>query len=421
MRRVWLLVLVALLASAVILPTVYLLNQAETCSVHDEFFFGVSFGGNSTSQAKLLIDKVKNYVNLFVVNSWEISGAANETLLNEVCEYAVNADLSVMVYFNFVYYNYTDDYGNLYNSSSWELLGLSPWHIQWLNSAVEKWGSKFSGVYLYDEPGGKQIDIGYWNGEAITGGPPDTFANVTTYSQAAATYTESLQQSGSMQHVTNSSIPNTINSKIPVFTSDYALYWFDYLGGYDAVFAQLGGTAGINSKIRQIALCRGAATAQNKKWGTIITWTYNEPPYLENAEALLQDMTMTYEAGATYLIVFDYPYNITGNPYGVLTDAHFTVMEQFWNQTQESPRNLHSQSITRIAFVLPKDYGWGMRNSNDKIWGLFPADEKAPLIWQNMNRLIEKFGAKLDIIYDDPQFTVVGKYQEIYYWNSTTI
>ena len=224
MRRVWLLVLVALLASAVILPAVYLLNQAKTGSASDDFFFGVSFGGTSVSQAKLLIDKVKGYTNLFVVNSWEINGAANETLLNEVCEYAINANLSVMVYFNFVYYNYTKDLGNIYNASSCDLYGVSPWHIQWLNQAMEKWGNKFLGVYLYDEPGGTQIDHGYWDGVPMTGEPPTTFVNVTTYSQAAANYTASLRQSGSMQHVTNTSIPNAVNSKLPVFISDYALY-----------------------------------------------------------------------------------------------------------------------------------------------------------------------------------------------------
>jgi len=419
MRRLLLFALVALLGSAVILPAVYLLNQTGTASTSDDFFFGVSFGGNSTSQAKLLIDKVKGYTNLFVVNSWEICGAANETLLNEVCDYAINAGLDIMVYFNFVYYNYTLDLGNIYNVSSWDLLGVYPWHVQWLNTAMEKWGSKFLGAYLYDEPGGKQIDLGYWDGVPMTGESPDTFENVTTYSQAAANYTASLRQSGSMQHVTNSSIPNAVNSEVPVFTSDYALYWFDYLGGYDAVFAQLGGTAGVNSKIQQISLCRGAATAQSKQWGAIITWTYNEPPYLENAEELLQDMTMAYQAGATYLIIFNYPYSSPSASYGILSQDHFNAMEHFWNQIHESPRNTLSQSPERVAFVLPKDYGWGMRHLDDKIWGLFPADNISLPIWNNMNALIEKYGVKLDIIYDDPQFNVAGKYEEIYYWNST--
>lgn len=418
MRRILLLALVALLASAVVLPAVYLLNQAETGSASDELFFGVSFGGNSTSQAKLLIDKVKGYTNLFVVNSWEICGAANETLLNEVCEYAVNAGLNVMVYFNFVYYNYTEDFGNIYNASSWDLHGVSPWHVEWLNRVMEQWGSKFLGAYLYDEPGGKQIDLGYWDGELMTGESPDTFVNVTAYSQAAANYTASLRHSGSMQHITNTSIPNAVDNRVPIFTSDYALYWFDYLGGYDAVFAQLGGTAGVNSKIQQIALCRGAATAQGKQWGAIITWTYDEPPYLEGEDELLQDMKMAYQAGANYLIIFNYPYNNTDNPYGIMSSDHFDVMEQFWSQIHDAPRSTLSSS-ERVAFVLPKDYGWGMRRPDDNIWGLFPADDRSLPIWDNMNTLIEKHSVKLDIIYDDPQFNTASTYGEVYYWNST--
>ena len=419
MNRLMLLFLVVLLVIAVMVPTVYFLNQAETGSASDEFFFGVTFGGNSISQAKLLIDKIKKYSNLFIVNSWEICGAANETILNEVCEYAVNAGLNVMVYFNFVYYNYTEDIGNIYNASSWDLHGVSPWHIEWLNNAMAKWGSKFLGAYLYDEPGGKQIDLGYWNGELMTGEPPAMFVNVTTYSQAATNYTLSLLQSGSMQHITNSSIPNVVNSRVRVFTSDYALYWFDYLGGYDAVFAQLGGTGGINRKIQQIALCRGSATAQNSQWGTIIIWTYNNPPYMEDADELLQDMMMSYQAGANYLIIFNYPYNSTSKSYGILSQNHFNVMELFWSQIHDLPRGTPSHNSERVAFVLPKDYGWGMRRPDDSIWGLFPADKMSLQIWNNMNKLTEEYGVKLDIIYDDPQFNIASTYGEVYYWNST--
>ena len=98
-----------------------------------------------------------------------------------------------------------------------------------------------------------------------------------------------------------------------MFTSDYALYWFDYLAGYDAIFAELGGNRGTDSKIQQIALCRGAAKVQNKQWGAIITWAYNNPPYMENGTEMLQDMRTAYRAGANYLIIFNYPYNTT-NP-----------------------------------------------------------------------------------------------------------
>ena len=53
------------------------------------------------------------------------------------------------------------------------------------------------------------------------------------------------------------------------------------------------------------------------------------------------------------------------------------------------------------------------------IWGVWPADENASLIWDNMNKLTETYGLKLDIIYDDQQFNYTEKYSQIYYWNST--
>ena len=72
-----------------------------------------------------------------------------------------------------------------------------------------------------------------------------------------------------------------------------------------------------------------------------------------------------------------------------------------------------------MAFVLPKDYGWGMRRLDDDIWGLWPADKKVPLIWENVNKLIAKYGLKLDIIHDDTKFNYKEKYSQAYLWNAT--
>lgn len=54
-----------------------------------------------------------------------------------------------------------------------------------------------------------------------------------------------------------------------------------------------------------VALCRGAATVQNKDWGVIITWTYNNPPYIESGEELYNDLIYAYKNGAKYVAVFD--------------------------------------------------------------------------------------------------------------------
>ena len=40
--------------------------------------------------------------------------------------------------------------------------------------------------------------------------------------------------------VSSQSMQDAKNRSIPVFTSDYALYWFDYLAGFDGVFVELG-------------------------------------------------------------------------------------------------------------------------------------------------------------------------------------
>lgn len=435
--------LAALLISTVYAPALHSYYEVKEETSNNDFFFGVTFGGNTTSQAKLLIDKVKDYTNLFIINSWDIT--ANETALTEICNYAVDAKMNIIVFFSFVFYNYTDQEGNdlisgpletreeslvfynythqsgsLYNSSSWEDLGVSPFHMAWLNKARERWGDKFLGVYLYDEPGGKQIDTGFWDRRAFgesdvwfAEGNITAFRNVSDYSDAANRFVRSLCRSGSMQHVINSSIPDSINSPLPVFTSDYALYWFDYLAGYDAVFAELGWN---HAETQHIALCRGAANVQNKQWGAIITWADDNPPYLANGAEMFRQMLTAYYAGARYLIIFNYP---QVNPYGALTEEHFAAMERFWNQIHAFPGSVLEKVEGQVAFVLPKDYGWGMRNPDDKIWGFWFPDDLSPLIWENMNKLIEKYGLKLDIIYDDPQFNFVEKYSKIYFWNST--
>ena len=118
-----------------------------------------------------------------------------------------------------------------------------------------------------------------------------------------------------------------------------------------------------------IDLARGAARMQNKTWGTIITWTYNQPPYLVNGTEMYSQLMTAYKAGAKYEVIFDYP-QIPGNPYGILTDDQFAALEKFWNNIQ----TLQVKSQAEAAFVMPHDYGWGMRTQQDKIWGVWAPD-----------------------------------------------
>ena len=417
MKEVWRIILVTVLVFA-ISTSFFASEDSAKAASNDKVYVGVTFGGTTVDEAKQLIDKVSSYTNLFIVASWTIDGAFNSSAeLTEICDYAVQHNLSVIVYFNFIYYNYTRTVGNLYNSSVWDLYGVSPWHVGWLNQAKERWGDMFLGAYLYDEPGGKQIDTGYWGGNmtTFTGGRITSFVNTTTYADAARRFTRGILTSGSMQHIINSSIPNSVTSPIPVYTSDYALYWFDYKAGYNTVFVELGNNSPTNTKIQQIALCRGAATVQNKDWGAIVTLANNEPPIPENGSSVFNDMTMAYEAGAKYIVVFNYELN----SHGILTDEHFNAIKQFWNNIHSSTQNSFGKSKGQVAFVLPTDYGWGMRQINDRMWGLWDAPNNSSQIWENLNKLTDKYGPNLDIVYEDQNVNIQGLYSQTYLWNST--
>jgi hypothetical protein len=382
MKLTWLILTAILLASLLCSTIIYIHYSSKNEVPEQEFFFGVSFGGNTTGEAKLLIDRVKGYTNLLLVNSWETS--INETALNEVCEYAADANLNFMVFFDYLSH-----------------IGY-PWHLTWLDTAKERWDEEFLGVYLYDEPGGRQIDSGNWEGE-----DNDYIERVSDYGEAAELFVTSISSTWSMQDLKN--------RNVTAFTSDYALYWFDYLAGYDAVFVELGWN---HSRPQQIGLGRGAANVQGKEWGAIITWTYQYEPYLGNGTEILEDMKTAYHAGAKYLIVFNYPTYPPDNPYGILDDEHFEAMHQFWSYRQNHPEE-YGKTEAEAAFVLPKDYGWGMRRVDDNIW--FPewgSDNLSPLIWENMNKLIERYGLSLDIIYDVPRFDYEDKYSNIYLWNN---
>ena len=414
----WKLPIALLLILTVVLPVFFVFpapGSAQTAA-QDPIFYGVTYGGNTTWQAEALIDKVKGYANLFVVANWDID--LNETALTEICQYAYDANMYFMVYFSFVFFNGSQlfpGWMDLFTNA-----GIEPFHTEWLSTANDRWGDKFLGAYVLDEPGGKQIDNGHYSGFSTTyvGRNQTTFANTTSYSDAANRFIRGL--SGYyIQRLNNASyrgsIPNATGRVIPVFTADNALYWFDYLAGYDCVFTELGWN---NSRAQVIGLCRGAAEVQQKDWGAIITWTYMQPPYLASGPETYQDMVTAYDAGAKYVILFDY-YDINQTYlYGTLADEHFTALQQFHDYVNNHPRDLAKTKAT-VALVLPKDYGWGMRQGTDNIWGIWPPDNLTAPIGQMMVNLINQYGYNLDIIYNDTSFNFTQHYQTLYYWNGT--
>jgi hypothetical protein len=62
-----------------------------------------------------------------------------------------------------------------------------------------------------------------------------------------------------------------------------------------------------------------------------------------------------------------------------------------------------------------------MRNPHDTIWGFWGTDNKTAQVATTMCTLLGKYGANLDIIYEDPNYPAAkADYNYIYYWNSTT-
>jgi hypothetical protein len=343
-------------------------------------FVGVTFSGNSVSNGKLLIDRVKNFTNLLVVQSGPAS--KNETMLNEICDYAVNAGLSIIVYFG----KFDHD-----------------WQPLWLDNAKEKWGPRFLGIYFFDEPAGSLLDKfdDLWNESSS-----DPQLDIPgSYDEMAEFFVNAWETMPGLATVKERTVP------LVAFTSDYALYWFDFLAGYDVVFAQFGWN---HSRVQDIALVRGAAKVQDKAWGVIVTWTFNNPPYLEDGESLYEDLIMAYNNGADYIVVFNYP-SVTD--YGTLENEHFSAMERFWQKILADSN--HVPVVADSALVLPKNYGWGMRNAHDSIWGLWDADEKSPQIWDISRKLLSCYDNHLDIVYEDNRFLLQDKYSKIIHWNST--
>jgi hypothetical protein len=458
-----------LIAAAFIVNNILLGESSETLPFH----VGVTFCGNTTAEAKLLIDKVKGYTNLFVLQSGPLQQDIDA--ITEICDYAADAGLDFIVYFG------------SYEKNQ-EAVG------SFLEIAEQRWTNQFLGLYYGDETGGKMLDansvtlqdpntgdkiikqssvsvgvikadgtrIDYTEfGQIFIEAPDETaifyhpngvifviLSNGTSFKYELNGTITRQDPSGELSTVENNGnlpqvesyetvlnarpfqnyeetaeiftghIQSTIewmsNQSITVFTSDYGLYWFDYLGGYDVVLAQFGWN---HTTAQDIALVRGAANLQGKSWGAIITWKYTEAPYLASGEEIYSQMRTAYECGAEYVVLFNYAEDM--GAYGTLQEEHFEALERFWKEVVQNSEVVHGRIDAEAVLVLPSNYGWGMRRPDDTIWGLWGADEKSPQIWAQLQDSLEAHGLRLDIVYDDPQYPVTGKYNQIYYWNQT--
>jgi hypothetical protein len=409
-----------------------------------EVFVGVTYCGDSVAEGKLLIDKVKRYTNLFVLQSGFLQ--RNFSSVDELGDYAVSAGLYFLPYF-----------GN-YIEATFSV---------WLEAAKQRWGTHFLGVYYRDEPGGKMLDDNVEfkdpaTGDSITktrygdivvekpGGvvihyeinglihlseptngteiplyatfyPNGTISGQLSDESSFKTYEElmSLRPFKDIDEAAErfvardqSSVEYLKGNSTKVFTSDYGLYWWDYLSGYDVILAHIGWNHTLN---QQIGLVRGAAKLQSRDWGIVITWKYDTPPYLDNGTEILSQMRTAYEAGAKYFVLFNY-YEDGDNPYGTMQPEHFQALENFWNNVIKNPQIIQGSIQADSVLVLPKNYGWGMRRSEDIIWGIFKADNQTLRLWDLMQSVLENHDLKIDIVFEDTAFPLTEDYQHIYNW-----
>lgn len=443
-----------------VVATIFITNAVLTKS--EDVYVGVTYCGDKVEDAKLLVDKVKDYTNLFILQSGSLQH--NNTAVDVIGDYAVNSKLNFIVY-----------------------LGINsiPLGTNWLSTYDGRWGDHFLGVYAIDEPGGKMLDgqsnlvekaTGAWwtkdaygslycsipkiegsltymrngtvqienldntlpynniiyypngtiagssfeqNGTWTTSVLSDTSNLEYTYDELWDAYPIQTPKDAEQYYVNFISTEVNAtrhfqNTTLNVITSDYGLHWYDYQSGYNAILAEFCWNQSIT---QDIALVRGAANLHGKDWGAMITWKYTEAPYLPNGEDMYQEMCSAYRNGAKYIAIFNYAPNMQG-PYGILQQEHFDALQRFWNDMKNGSIQYGSVKAD-TAFVLPHGYGSGLRNQGDIVWGLWAATERDQQIWSNLQTALATHGEKLDIIYEDSAYPFAGRYSQVIYWNQT--
>ena len=366
-----------------------------TCRFFDkpppEIFVGVDVAYDNVAEIKLLVDEIRPYTNTIVIGSTGITFDMEK--LDDVCQYVYDRGFYFMIYAHPL-----DDPNKL------------AIQCQWVLDAKPRWGEQFLGLYAFDEPGGRQLDNASYR-IVREGWVADNYKNWT---EAADKYVNTAFIY--LHHMIEDQM---CGLDLTLFTSDYALYWFDYKAHYDVVFAEFGWNY---SRTINVALDRGAANVQNRDWGVMITWTYTQPPdnesYLESGDELYNDLVLAYESGAEYILVFDTNENYTQS---TLKKEHLDALKRFWQYATDNPRPSTPPS-DRVAYVLPKDYGYGFRGPNDTIWGLWGAAEyeHSLKISTEVGALIREYQNRLDIIYDDElKANSSYGYSKLIFWNGT--
>ena len=444
------------------------------------FYLGVTYCGSSVAGADQLIDSIKNCTNLFVVQSGPLMD--NLTDLNQVCSYAVQAGLKIIAYFtntsptvnvpsfishaqatwgsNFLGVYYCDEpggkmldtgiavtsddliisgaYGEVdeipQNQTQPQLSYSTSGIVSIVRFTNQSTVSPFltpvittyypNGTITYTafttliyEPNGKVLNE---NGQVVTNQgnisqfePYQQVLNqdpLLNYTDAANLYVSNLKS-------TLSGIGN--QTDVNLFTSDYGLYWYDYLGGYNTVFAEQFGT---NADTQALALVRGAADMQGKNWGVMIEPSCQSPLTLQTGDQIYGELKQAYEDGAEYAVLFNYAPNCNST-LGLLRDEQFAAIQRFWENVVQNPKETNNVTV-QVALVLPANYGFSISSAGhdttskiDTIWGIWGPDVNSKQVCSSVQQSLAKYGSRLDIIYADSGYPTAGRYQQVIYWN----
>lgn len=397
-KRTIIAVLAALLVFILIVTTVgaHLFFQKSNSS--PTAFIGVDVGYGDSTAVYNIADAVTGYANLIIIGSLEVT--SNTTALTNVCDYLYQKGFYFIIYVGFA------------KEGVFPPQGPDPSFFQ---MAENQWGVKFLGAYMFDEPGGKQLDL-------PVNSPDRPAPTASGYTDAAAHFILDVGSYLSLYKEVYYDVP-----QMNLFTSDYALYWYDYLSGYNVVFSEL---LGSQTDQLAISLNRGAAECQNREWGAILTFGPSGPsndssthiPAFENVTEFYNEMILAWQNNAKYIIFFDAPgaNHPATTPYGILTSDHLTAMKNFWSYAQEHKQSKGDPAQT--AYVLPRGYGYEFSGPSGTIWGVFPPDNLSSTIWHDTNSLLATYGMKLDVVYETRTDSIPTylPYKTLIFWNGTT-
>ena len=114
------------------------------------------------------------------------------------------------------------------------------WRLDMLPVIEERYWDYFLGLEFEDEFGGRQLDL--WDYRWVR--------SANNYSAASEAFVNDLSRYLSRPFFSIGPVPDDFL----LFTADYALYWFDYLGGYDVVLAEFGWNYSKQINIAQVKL-----------------------------------------------------------------------------------------------------------------------------------------------------------------------